>query len=311
MCEPTASTFPPTLLDRDLDRDLDPITLRLRQEGDMDIDGLVDLRRVTSPSTAASTSATPSTRGASSFHEQSKPTSAGTSYPSWGYNGKGKEALKEYSSSASATHGSGSDSERERTQHDELFALGSQFHDETRRTLRGPARSVRLPPAPRQHRSKKPAVNPVVLHQEPHAIASSSEDERPVLKVPRRDGREIKYRRKYRDQSYFATDAARRKQASPSKISKAGLSDARVYTLVALVFATLLTFALCVWAAHFTGKGRMQCTKGIIFAATVLISLLTILAMITARRQLQEALLAALLEASFGITLVMVIHEFM
>ena len=122
---------------------------------------------------------------------------------------------------------------------------------------------------------------------------------------------EIKYRRKIRDQSYLAADAVRRKQASPSKFPKAGLSDARVYTLVALVLATLLTFALSVWAAHFTGKGRMQCTKGIIFAATALISLLTILAMITARRQLQEALLAALLEALFGVTLVLAIHEFM
>lgn len=55
----------------------------------------------------------------------------------------------------------------------------------------------------------------------------------------------------------------------------------------------------------------MHCTKGIIFGATVFISLFTVFAMIAARRVLQEALLTGLLELLVGFTLLTQIKEFM
>lgn len=72
-----------------------------------------------------------------------------------------------------------------------------------------------------------------------------------------------------------------------------------------------LTLAFSAVAAHHTGKGRLACTKGIIYLATVVVSLCTVLAMSLARRALQEALLAGLLEVIVGFVLVFQIHEFM
>jgi hypothetical protein len=55
----------------------------------------------------------------------------------------------------------------------------------------------------------------------------------------------------------------------------------------------------------------MACTKGIIFAASVLMSCFTILAIVVARHALQTALLAGLLEFLVGFALVVEVHEFM
>ena len=89
------------------------------------------------------------------------------------------------------------------------------------------------------------------------------------------------------------------------------LTRTRLYALISLLSAIALTFALFTFAAHYTGKGRMGCTKGIIFVGTLLISCFTVLAMIVARRSLQEALLAGLLEFLVGFALVVEIHDFM
>jgi hypothetical protein len=64
-------------------------------------------------------------------------------------------------------------------------------------------------------------------------------------------------------------------------------------------------------AAHYTGKSRIACTKGIIFAATVIIASLSVTAMVVARRALQEALLAGLLQCLVGFVLVVEIHDFL
>ena len=89
------------------------------------------------------------------------------------------------------------------------------------------------------------------------------------------------------------------------------LSRARLNLIIGLCVLILLTFALSTFAAHHTGKGRPACTKGIIFSATILISACTILAMTLARRALQEALLAGLLQFVIGFALVIEIREFM
>jgi hypothetical protein len=73
----------------------------------------------------------------------------------------------------------------------------------------------------------------------------------------------------------------------------------------------VLTVVLSVYGTHVTGKKRMSCTKGIVFAATALLAWLTVLAMITARRALSEALLAGLLEFIFGFALLVELDDFM
>jgi hypothetical protein len=89
------------------------------------------------------------------------------------------------------------------------------------------------------------------------------------------------------------------------------LSRARLNVVIGLCVFIVLTFALSVFAAHHTGKSRLACTKGIIFSATVLISMCTILVMILARRTLQEALLAGLLQFVIGFALIVEIRDFM
>lgn len=89
------------------------------------------------------------------------------------------------------------------------------------------------------------------------------------------------------------------------------LSRVRINIIIGLCVLIVFTFALSVFAAHYTGKGRLACTKGIIFCATVLLSLLTVLVMNLSGRALQEALLAGLLEFVIGFALVMEIRDFM
>ncbi|KAF2468568.1 uncharacterized protein BDR25DRAFT_55893 [Lindgomyces ingoldianus] len=290
------------------------MTRRLRAGGVLGINEIVYLHRVNSPLTVASSSTAPATTTVFSSHKESsgtKPTSAGTSYL---VNGK-DQPVKEYASSLSASHGSGSDTELEAIQDNFLFGVGGQFVDGPRaaRTLKGPARTVKRPRAIRRPRAKKPVV---MIHQ--NGGASASEDEHPAVnQVTRRDGRhEAKYLRQRRsipdDQLNLVEEG--RVSESPAlslTLPPKPLSRARFNTIVGLVIATVLTFVLSAFAAHYTGKGRMRCTKGIIFSATAIISCFTVLAMVTARRALQEALLAGLLESFFGIALVVEIHDFM
>jgi hypothetical protein len=73
----------------------------------------------------------------------------------------------------------------------------------------------------------------------------------------------------------------------------------------------LLTVVLSGFGAHTTGKARMSSTKVIVFTATALLSCLTVLAMLIARRAPSEALLAGLLEFSFGFALLIELDDFM
>jgi hypothetical protein len=104
--------------------------------------------------------------------------------------------------------------------------------------------------------------------------------------------------------------------AGSDKPACMSLSRVRLCILIALVVVIGLTLALATFASrytavHYVGKNRIACTKGIIFAATVFISGLSVLAMVVARRTLQEALLAGLLQCLVGFALVVEIHDFM
>lgn len=127
------------------------------------------------------------------------------------------------------------------------------------------------------------------------------------------DVKYLRYRRgkpEHNDQLHLAEEG-RLSEAPTLTLPSAPLSRARSYVVISLVIAIVLTFALSTFAAHHTGKMRMACTKGIIFAASVLMSCFTILAIVVARHALQTALLAGLLEFLVGFALVVEVHEFM
>jgi hypothetical protein len=103
-------------------------------------------------------------------------------------------------------------------------------------------------------------------------------------------------------------------QSSPVEthnIDTKPLSRTRLYAVAALVSVMLLTVVLSAFGAHTTGRARMSSTKVIVFTATALLSSLTVLAMVIARRAPSEALLAGLLEFIFGFALLIELDEFM
>ncbi|KAF2793280.1 hypothetical protein K505DRAFT_244767 [Melanomma pulvis-pyrius CBS 109.77] len=299
-------------------RNDDALTLRLRSEGPVGIDELINLHRATSPSPVVASSSGTRTTVVFSSREAStatKPTSAGTSYPVENYTGKGK-AIATYASSLSATQGSASEAEAEieATRDNSLFGLGDWTADGpvTAAPLKGFARAGKRQRTNRRPKPKKPEV---VIHGGP--VFASSDDEGPAVANPattHRNSRDVKYlrhRRKPEHDQLNLAEEGRLSEATTRSSSPRPLSRARFYVLTSLVIAIVLTFALATFAAHHTGKMRMACTKGIIFSATVLVSCFTVLAMIVARHSLQEALLAGLLEFLVGFALVVEIHDFM
>jgi hypothetical protein len=105
-------------------------------------------------------------------------------------------------------------------------------------------------------------------------------------------------------------------QCSPTTLHRIevkvnSLPRTRVYAVVGLVAVMLLTITLSAFGAHTTGKARLPYTKVIVFIASALVSCLTVVAMLIARRALSEALLAGLLEFSFGFALLVELDDFM
>ncbi|KAF2706183.1 hypothetical protein K504DRAFT_505142 [Pleomassaria siparia CBS 279.74] len=319
-------TTPPTLSMST--RNSDPLTLRLRSRAPVGINELIYIQQVTSPGPAtapgfvtAPSSGTP-TRTVFSSHEASentKPTSTGTSYPVEGYTGKGK-ATATYASSLSATHGSASEAEADMdTARDEaLVGVGDWMDGSSVTTtpLRTPARAVKGERVKRGSKHKKP----IVIHEEHLKTALSDDEASPAVAKPEarhNNSRDTKYLRQRRhkpnyDQLHLAEEGrfsgAALAQTWPANPP---LSRARSCVLISLSIAMLLTFALSVFAAHYTGKARTACTEGIIFSAAIILSCFTVLAMMVARRALHEALLAGLFEFLVGFALVVKIHDFM
>lgn len=163
-----------------LSRNDDRLTVALRSETglSLSLDELVHLYQTDPPShECPSTLGTLTTTVPSSQKESSvtKPTSAGTSYVVDGYSGKGKSKIvKTYTSSLSATHGSGSEAEAE--QNNTLIGVGDQFESNT---LKGAARARKRP---RANKNPKPKKIPLVIHYDGPVQASSEEDLVPVAK---------------------------------------------------------------------------------------------------------------------------------
>ncbi|KAF2110749.1 hypothetical protein BDV96DRAFT_603811 [Lophiotrema nucula] len=329
-------------------RNADPLAVALRSGTPLSFDEIVQLhQRGPTPVVASSSGTKPTATIFTSPGQESagtKPTSSGTSYNVEDYFGKGK-ATATYTSSVSATQGSGSDTEREVIREANLFEIGGQF-DEGHK-LRTPPRyrSKRPQFGKRPKQAKKP---PVVIHQTvpPHDVAltqaidddgaaSSSDDDEVDEEVhlaaeqaTSRDGRAkryLSYRPLHRrskievvstQPSLADIEEGRAEEiltstASTPRRKLKPIKGARFWLLIATIAAIIFTLMFSIIGAHFTGKHRMRCTKGLIYMATVLISTFTVIAMVLARRAVLEALLAGLLELVTGFVLVLEVHEFM
>jgi hypothetical protein len=67
-----------------------------------------------------------------------------------------------------------------------------------------------------------------------------------------------------------------------------------------MIILKVFILATSAYGAYMTGNKRLPCTKGILFAATSSMAISTVFTMLIARRTLAEALLAGLIEFSFG-----------
>jgi hypothetical protein len=117
---------------------------------------------------------------------------------------------------------------------------------------------------------------------------------------------------KYDEDAVRGAEEGQRSTTTPHiKAKTKSLSETRVYTVFGLVVVMLLTVAFSAFGAHTTGKARLSYTKVIVFIASALVACLTVIAMLMARRSLSEALLAGLLEFSFGFALLVELDDFM
>jgi hypothetical protein len=194
-----------------------------------------------------------------------------------------------------------------------LIGVGDWAAEAGTRTLKGSARARRRPRPTRRPKHKKP----VIVIQQDGTGSACDKDTVPVAQhVTRSNGKKAEYLRHrrimpVRDQLELAEEGRISEALMFRPCPPEPLSRTRFYVLISLVIAIALIFSLFTFAAHYTGKGRLNCTKGLIFAGTVLISCFTVLSMVVARRTLQEALLAGLLEFLVGFALVVEIHDFM
>jgi hypothetical protein len=89
------------------------------------------------------------------------------------------------------------------------------------------------------------------------------------------------------------------------------LSRARVSILVGIFMVQLVTIVLSAYGAYITGTTRVYCVKGIVFAATAMTAVFTVLAMLVAKRSLSEALLVGLVEFVFSFAVMVELDNLM
>jgi hypothetical protein len=290
-----------------LHREYDPTTLSLRHDAAIELDRItsnINSHIHASTSIAASSSAAPtesiwSSRKASSV---TKPTSNGTSYPVVGNNDKGKVAIVSASSSMTATHGSGSDTEREVARDQDFFGVGSW------------ARASPIPISKKSNKRPKKSKKPIVVI---HGDESNETFEEPAPGTHQAyyyTNKGVKYLRHRRiniDNDEFHLAEEGRISETPVKSPPAPLSRSRIIAIAVLIVAIILTFSLSAWGISRTGKSRMGCTKAIILGATIGVFMFTAGVMVAARRVLMEVLLMALLEVFIGSVLLVEIGELM
>lgn len=318
-------------------RNDDIFTQMLRQEAILDIEDIARLNRAVSPTHSAISSLGPPSTAVFSGHDEStitKPTSTGSPYPEQAHTGKGKAKACD-ASSLSVAHGSESEAEAQHSaeRRDDLLAMGgwSAGHLTSTELLKGAARAKKRNRHDRSLKRKKPQVT-IFQHDLPRLPRDDGERDSVVTIAPAGDGpgmasasciikferantftEKTHLRKRVMQQDEDLLSLAEEGQILPtSKHSTAPmlLSPIRLYMFVGSVALIALTIGLSVVGVLQTGKTRLACTKGIIFAATVVVAILTVLAMITVRRAPQEALLAGLLEIVIGFMLLAQLDNF-
>jgi uncharacterized membrane protein (GlpM family) len=247
--------------------------------------------------------------------------------------GKGKQKI-DYASSLEGTHGSASEAEvvRRLLCRNNLAALGDWADAELHptRVLRGSARAKDRQHNYRRSKNKKPVL---VLQHEHRAHGHDGEHAKLMVASSPSYGGTGKTKLTLGGVS----NAHSRDVASSSVVHDPGhdepsvrlaeegqqqltlgqttqlksLSRARKYSIMGLITLMGCTVLAAAYATHLTGRSHMSCTRCIVFAATVALAFLTVLAMLIARRALSEALLAGLLELVFGFALLAELNDIM
>lgn len=268
-----------------LSRNDDAWVRELRSDAPFDMDVLVGLHRQTSPSHADAISVGTRSTSVWSSHKPStdtKPTSAGTSYPLLYKQGEGS-GVPTYSSSLSATDGSVSDNEPG-FRSSALDGIGAWVPTEN-----DPSNSPR---GGRSHgRGRVRALKPkwkkplVVLHQQDLVDSHKrSKDQRGPVVERNPEGSEedtncLRQRTKLRDDLARTEDVVQVKTSRSHESSASRpMTGARLYSLILVIIAIAATIAVSIAAAHNIGKTRMICTEGTIFSAMVILFGLTVTA---------------------------------
>jgi hypothetical protein len=166
------------------------MTLRLRTEGHVGIDELINLCRFTSPAPAPVESSLLATRTQTAFSSRkestaTKHTSASTSYPAKGCTGKSKSIVTS-ASSLCATQGSASEAEAEgdATRENALVGVGHWVVESSAaaQPLKGPARTRKRQRVNSRPKHKKP---PVVICQHRGIACALSDDKCPTVAKPK------------------------------------------------------------------------------------------------------------------------------
>ena len=288
------------------------MTVNLRSEGSVDLDEIIRLNRAASPPHDISTTLGTLTTTLLSSHRESRGTKLTSTASFCQAEGKGKAPVPD-AWSLSASHGSEQDTSDALT----LTGIGCWTEGPAQPPLKG---LDKIPKRTYRTKDKKP---PVIIHGNrpddgPYPPSSEDEGVSVVEKVARRSSKETRYLRRSRKETKYlrhrATSTVRdhlvsaeEGHASPTaetaRTRHRPLSRTRFYMLIAVLCMAALTLLSSIIAAHYTGKAHIVVTKSIIFSTVVLEAIYTVVGMTLARRSLQEALLAGLLEAVVGFSL--------
>ncbi|KAF2812500.1 uncharacterized protein BDZ99DRAFT_461175 [Mytilinidion resinicola] len=298
-----------------LHRDNDPVTLSIRHGAAIELKDITTnvnthLRAATPSAISSTAPPTESAWGSRKASSMTKPTSHGTNYSAGGYNGKRNGLITYAASSLSATHGSGSDTDREAQRDQDTLGMGSW---------------AGLPPSPpvkgsnkRPKRSKKP---PVVLiqHQRKDVAALQAEEE--YIEEPNSadlKGKKYLRRRKTKldnDANDLGLAEEGRAPLTTCRTLSPPLGRLRLIVVLISLMAIALTLGLATWGICNTSskdlKHQMYRIKAILFGSISLVFTLTAIIMVAMRRVLTEVLLMALVEFLIGSMLLFEIGEFM
>ncbi|KAH3904398.1 hypothetical protein HBI56_232230 [Parastagonospora nodorum] len=306
-------------------RNDDALSQALRDVSSINLGDIVRLNQMAARSGDTASSVATSSTAVFTHREEStvtKPTSTDTYPRPKAPTAKGKGKLGgSFASSLSGNNGSASEAEVERgaLRRNSLFAIGDWADPQptSSRALKGTIRAKERLQIHGTSKRKKPivvieqgrhVVKPIRQHNDTDVITTT------VASSQRNAGKKyLRQRTSHHDDDLTRlAEEGRNQIITPAKMATTtSLSRTRVYALGVVGFVMGLTMALAAFGAHSTGKARLSQTKIIVFTATALLACLMVSAMLIARRVLSEALLAGMLQFSFGFALLVELDEFM